>query len=138
MVRDGMKLKIDIALFMSGFPNLNDLNSRWQLNNQLCMYNYFSRNAQQAYSDKLNNNLYCKTHGVKKKKKNWRIWYQFRKKFVVAKNLIEWTACRCPIWLFNPSSVCGKYCDWCPILSGTQCFSKIIVLLRIFEWHFVI
>ena len=28
MVRDGMKLKIDdIALFMSGFPNLNDLNS---------------------------------------------------------------------------------------------------------------
>ena len=53
------------------------------------MYNYFSRNAQQAYSDKLNNNLYCKTHGVKKKKKNWRIWYQFRKKFVVAKNLIE-------------------------------------------------
>ena len=33
------------------------------------MYNYFSRNAQQAYSDKLNNNLYCKTHGVKKKRK---------------------------------------------------------------------
>ena len=28
MVRDRMKLKIDdIALFMSGFPNLNDLNS---------------------------------------------------------------------------------------------------------------
>ena len=34
MVRDGMKLKIDdIALFMSGFPNLNDLNSWSQLNN---------------------------------------------------------------------------------------------------------
>ena len=33
------------------------------------MYNYFSRNAQQDYSDKLNNNLYCKIHGVKKKEK---------------------------------------------------------------------
>ena len=32
------------------------------------MYNYFSRNAQQASSDKLNNNLYCKTHCVKKRK----------------------------------------------------------------------
>ena len=32
------------------------------------MYNYFSRNAQQANSDKLNNNLYSKTHRVKKEK----------------------------------------------------------------------
>ena len=38
------------------------------------MYNYFSRNAQQANSDKLNNNLYCKTHCVKRENLKKQIW----------------------------------------------------------------
>ena len=80
------------------------------------MYNYFSRNAQQANSDKLNNNLYCKIHCVKKEK---------LKNMIQTKNLIEWTACQCPIWLINASLVRGKYCDWCPILS-----SELDVFLR--------